>query len=351
MKKALNTSKEEKKGSPVKKSKYIFKSYDEFRISMQENEHTPTIEKINKKNYCTHACESFPLIFKNFYLKIKDHMLLGGEHSVKVSPGFHSPICRSSMIRISSEEKKEIVMASPSFGMFSLFKYHIKRGYMNNELKKENKVLLSHIFSLLFALPILVFISQWLLFLALVINEANNYEGEVCSADGDVANKIMICGISMIYFCRSFFIWDNLTDSLSLKKMNRIDSYTSILDTFQEFSFILFIYLANIWIVYFDTDIQNMILNSLAMEFLMMLDNEFEEYYFKYLPGAAEDIYDNVFVSYEENVELLKDRKKKDKCFCCFSYTMFIPYKLLIISLFLFPFFCLFVTIVGPICK
>ena len=106
--------------------------------------------------------------------------------------------------------KKEIVMASPSFGMFSLFKYHIKRGYQNQELKKENKILLSHIFSLLFALPVLVFIGQWLLFFALIINESNNYGGTICPQEGDLANKLMICGTAIIYFSRSFFMgWIN----------------------------------------------------------------------------------------------------------------------------------------------
>ena len=87
------------------------------------------------------------------------------------------------------------------------------------------------------------------------------------------------------------------------------------------------------------------------MEFLMQLDNEFEELYFRYLPGAADDIYDNVFVSYHENKELLEDRHEKDKCFRCFSGVVYIPYKLLVISIFLFPLFCFFMIFAGPICK
>lgn len=328
---------------------YLFNFDKNLRVKA-DNLERQTFSKVEKKSCCKQVCSSIPLIFTNFYLKMIDHMLLGGEQAIKVSPGFNSPIRRLNS-DITAEEKKEIVMASPSFGMFSLFKYHIKRGYQNQELKKENKILLSHIFSLLFALPILVFIGQWLLFLALIINESKNYEGNICPNEGDLANKLMICGTAIIYFSRSFFLWDGLTDSLNLSKMNKVDSYTAILDTFQEFSFSLVIYGANLWIVFFEYDIQNMILNSLAMEFLMVLDNEFEEFYFKYLPGAAEDIYDNVFVSYHENKALLLDRKENDKCFRCFSCTMFIPYKLLVISLFLFPFFCLFATIGGPICK
>jgi len=304
---------------------------------------------VQKKGWCYHVCQAVPLVCKNFKLKMLDHLLLGGEHSKKVSPGFYSPV--KSKESCTSEEKKEIVMASPSFGMFSLFKYHLKRGYLNKELKKHNKIYCSHIFSLILALPILVFIAQWLLYGSLMLHEIKNYKGTICSNSDTFENKMMISGICLIYFVRSFFLWDNMTNSLSLKKMNRVDNITAILDTFQEFSFTLFVYGANIWVVFVEQDIQNMILNSLAMEFLMMLDNEFEELYFRYMPGTAEDIYDNVFVSYDENKVLLSDRQKKDVCFKCFSYAVFVPYKLLVITMFLFPFFCFFMVFAGPICK
>jgi hypothetical protein len=83
----------------------------------------------------------------------------------------------------------------------------------------------------------------------------------------------------------------------------------------------------------------------------MVIDNEFEELYFKYLPGTAEDVYDNVFVSYNENKDLLEERLEKDKCFRCFSCCIFVPYKLLVITIFLFPAFCLFMIFAGAICK
>jgi len=172
----------------------------------------------NKKSYCEHVCEAIPLIFKNFKLKMSDHLLLGGEHIHKVSPGYNSPLKRNYDEEISSDEKKEIVKATPSFGMFSLFKYHIKRGYLNKELKKTNKIFCSHIFSLIFALPILIFMGQWLLYIALILHENKKYSGNICSNNASFENKIMISGISIVYFARSFFIWDNITNSLSLKK-------------------------------------------------------------------------------------------------------------------------------------
>ena len=37
-----------------------------------------------------------------------DHLLLGGEQAIKVSPGFNSPVCRN-YNDLSAEEKKEVV--------------------------------------------------------------------------------------------------------------------------------------------------------------------------------------------------------------------------------------------------
>ena len=48
---------------------------------------------------------------------------------------------------------------------------------------------------------------------------------------------------------------------------------------------------------------------------------------------------------------MLSERRKKDKCFRCFSYFVLIPYKLLVITIFFFPFICLFMMIAGPLCK
>ena len=317
-------------------------------VRVPTNQFTKQIDN-RKKTYCDHVCEAVPLICTNFKMKMSDHLLLGGEHTMKVSPGFHSPCLMDE--ETTPEEKKEIVLASPSFGMFSLFKYHLKYGYLNKELKKSNKIYCSHIFSLVMALPILVFVGQWLLYGALVSHEITTYNGTMCGNEGSIENKMMISGICIIYFVRSFFLWDNITNSLSLKKMNKVNSFTSIIDTFQEFAFTLFVYGANIWVVFVESDIQNMILNSLAMEFLMVLDNEFEELYFRYMPGSAEDIYDNVFVSYAENKLLLEDRQKDDPCFRCFSRVMFVPYKVLVLSIFLFPVFCFFMVFAGPMCK
>jgi hypothetical protein len=315
------------------------------RLSIDTSVLRPIIHK-NSERYLIQTC---PLICKNLKSKLFDHLLLGGEHVEKVSPGFITP--QEYNDEIDSDQKQEIVIADPKFGMFSLFSYHLRKGYKNQELKKTNKVFCSHIFSLIFALPILVYCSQWLLYISLLAHEISVFDGDYCPNKNSVPKKIMMGGIGLVYFVRSFFLWDNLTSRIGLRKMNRVDNIPAIIDSIQEFLFSLMVYGANLWIIFVEDDMQNMILNSLAMEFLMELDNEFEEIYFKYLPGAAEDIYDTIYVDYKENKELLTQRYKHSKCFKCFSYLLFIPCKILVLCTFIFPAFCFFVTVFGPICK
>jgi len=330
------------------KISYSIKVSEEGRpttLDTRQEDFKPLVEKYERRN----IWNSWKLIFKNLRSKLLDHLLMGGEHTKKVSPGFSTPTEWDA--EVEADEKREIVLADPKFGMFSLFSYHVTRGYKNQELKKTNKVFCSHIFSLFLALPLLIFLSQWMLYIGLISHEINAFDGDFCPNKSTVENKLIIAATGIIYFVRSFFIWDNLTSRIGLKKMNSVDNIPAILDTFQEFLFSLIVYGANLWIVFVENDIQNMILNSLAMEFLMQLDNEFQEMYFNYLPGAAEDIYDNIYVSYKENRALLEDRYRESKCFKCFSYSLWVPYKILVLATFVFPIVCLFMTIAGPICK
>ena len=64
-----------------------------------------------------------------------DHLLLGGEHTQKICDGFSTPIMNDNSI--SSDDKTNIVLADPKFGMFSLFKYHIRKGYLNQEFQRN----------------------------------------------------------------------------------------------------------------------------------------------------------------------------------------------------------------------
>lgn len=295
------------------------------------------------------------LVCNNILAKFKDDLLIGMEHTTRISHNSVLPITESKSELIandlSKEEKLDVVLNDPKFGMFSLFKYHLQRGYLNNELQKSNVVYCAHIFSLYAALPILVFTSQWMMYIALIANENTNFDGNICPNKSEWYHKLLMSGVSMVYFVKSFFLWDNLTKRIKLCKVYPCTDIWVMIDTFQEFVFNIMVYGANLWIIFVESDIQNMILNSIAMEFLMQLDNNFERYYFKYLPGAGQDIYDNIFVTPHENRQLIKEKMCLSRYFRILVYLTYFPFKIIILTLAFFPILSFFMIFFGPVCK
>lgn len=294
---------------------------------------------------------NFVFLCSHIHAKMQDDLLLGTEHQKKIIPGCKTPSplrTETDEHLLSVEEKKAIIIDDPKFGMFSLFKYHLKKGHKNDVLKQKNTMYCSHIFSSLTALPILIFIAQWTIWIAIIADQNAQFDGELCPNKAPWTHKLLMFSISLIYFVKSFFLWDNLTDRTKLNRMTpSIDSWV-LIDTLQEYGFNLLVYGANLWIIYVTDDPLDMVMNSLAMEFVMNFDNEFETMYFDNLPEVAEEIYDDEFVTYRDNMMMLNN---KSKCFNIMRYVVYMPFKILVISLFLFPIFCAWVAIVAPICK
>ena len=252
---------------------------------------------------------------------------------------------------ISIEEKIELVLSDPKFGMFSLFAYHVTSGRHNDAIKRRNTVFCSHIFSLVLALPILVFVTQWLMYFAMVAYLNRSYHAGICPNTARWEEKLLMVAISLFYFIKSFFLWDNIVDRTHRKKMIPSTSYIVMMDTFQEFGFNLMVYLTNLWVIFAEEDFMDMFFNIIAMEFLMEMDNEFQRAYFTYLPGVAVDIYDNMFVTYRENVLMVQQKTHDSWRFRCCKCATCVPFKLLIIMFMLLPFICFFMIFFGAICK
>lgn len=249
------------------------------------------------------------------------------------------------------DEKTEEVLRDPKFGMFSLFYYHWTKGHQNMAMKKRNTVYCSHIFSLLFALPVLVFVTQWIMYIALVSHQIRTYNGGICPNRAFGEEKLMMSAVAIFYFIKSFFLWDNIVDRTHRKKMIPSTSYIVMLDTFQEFGFNLLVYLTNLWVIFTDDDFLNMFFNTLAMEFLMEMDNEFERAYFSYLPGVAVDIYDNMFVTYRENIVMVAQKTHASNAFRICRKCTWLPFKILMFLFMSLPVICFVFIFYGGVCK
>lgn len=241
------------------------------------------------------------------------------------------------------DEKRESVLNDPKFGMFSLMQYTTNK-------YRSGGMYCSKLFTPVCALPILVFLAQWLMFIAIAVHQYRLYENGACPQTAATESKILMLAISMIYFTNSFFLWDDIVDRTHCRKMIPAVSVVVLMDSFQEFSFSLFVYVINLLIILVTDDITDMLFNCLALEFVMSLDNEFERMYFKFNPEDAADIYDNLFVHKNENVKLVQEHMKSTS-YCICRYIIWLPFKILTLMFVLLPLFCIAMMFVGTFCK
>ena len=192
---------------------------------------------------------------------------------------------------LTPEEKLECVLNDPKFGMWSMMKYMFERG-VGREC--------SHVFGRQFYLPVLIFAAQWLMFASIVIHHMRL---NLHCSNSTVEHKLLMVSVAMVYFVHSFFVYDDIRDRSNQRRVASSGSLTVVFGAFQEHAFNLFVHIANLWIVFVSDDLFGALFNSLALEFLMNLDNEYERMYFKYSLEEAVFIYDHIFVTPEESHE------------------------------------------------
>lgn len=240
---------------------------------------------------------------------------------------------------LTPEEKMDCVLNDPKWGMWSMMHFMLHRS-VGGEC--------SHVFGRQFYLPVFIFFAQWMMFAAIVIH--NVHMNITCDSKG-IEHKMLMVSVAMVYFVHSFFVYDAIRDRSSQRKVASSGSYTVVFDAFQEHSFNLFVHIANLWIVFVSDDLLDALFNSLALEFLMNLDNEYERMYFKYSLEEAVYIYDHVFVTPEESHREVVEKCRTSCMYQFIRQVTFIPFKLLGLGFSLLPIYCFGMVVLGIICK
>ena len=254
------------------------------------------------------------------------------QHEVRIQPEYVK-----SQPSLSDEEKRDIVLRDSRFGMCSLTRYI---------LKKETKGECSQTFARHFLLPLFVFVAQWLMLIAIVMSD---HDIKPCGG-GTLAQKLLMVSIAMIYFVHSFFVY---ADAHMQPKYKVVSSASVIvtLDTFQEHVFTLFVQVTNLYLVYINPTLLDALFNSLALEFLMNLDNEYERIYFEHNLEEAVDIYDNLFVTVDQCYRDTEERAQRSCMFRWFKYLMWLPFKCISVGFIFLPIYCFAMIGVGALCK
>jgi hypothetical protein len=255
-------------------------------------------------------------------------------HEVRIQPEHVAKV----LLEISAEEKRDAVLRDSRFGMCSLTRYILK--------KKETGHECSQAFARHFLLPIFVFVAQWLMLVAIVIGD---HDDKPCGG-GTLPQKLLMVSIAMIYFVHSFFVYSNAHAQPKTKVMSSA-SVIVTLDTCQEHVFTLFVQIANLYLVYITPDLIDALFNSLALEFLMNLDNEYERIYFEHNLREAVDIYDNLFVTVDQCCKDTEERTRTSCKFRWFKHFMWLPFKCISLGFILLPIYCFMMIGIGALCK
>lgn len=257
------------------------------------------------------------------------------------------------------EALRNVLLASHTFGLFNIF--------------------MTHPPGIVKILPLIVLLIQVVVPLSLFVEEYKNYDGGLCPGTADVSMRLLMGGVASLYFVRSTMTYmtkllqfcagcvnlEYYKETLSPDLRKEIDDCRasgvihSVLndygqvDDFMEIVYEGMITLLNLWLVFVADEALDIVLNSIAMEFLAKIDNEFKDQYFKFSARAVSAILKqglhkkpSVFSRrYNADGKLMLCRQLTLGCICS------ILQSLNFLALFVIPGASLVMTIYGPICK
>ena len=106
------------------------------------------------------------------------------------------------------------------------------------------------------------------------------------------------------------------------------------------------IFAINLFIIYIESDSVNLVLNTLALEWVSSLDNDFEQLLYDQTPSLAVYIYDNVFV----DAKVVR-RQRTSRCSRCIMRALQLIHMNLQLAYIALPLAVLFALVAGGICK
>ena len=165
-------------------------------------------------------------------------------------------------------------------------------------------------------LPLLLLFAQFAIPITLFLSQFDSYEGGYCPNVGTIYEKILMFSIAIMYTARSALVftakyesWDSLQflrsstcmpvqakQILSVGEnklpMSILNQWGQV-DDFMNVQYEGSLYLLNLWLVFISHSAMDMVINSLAMEMVMKLDDEFKKNYFKAQGQATMYVYEN----------------------------------------------------------
>jgi len=144
-----------------------------------------------------------------------------------------------------------------------------------------------------FLLSLVLFV-QLVVPACIVYSEGKNYDQGICPSNAEIEDRIIAFSIGAIYVARLTFIMankimgDTSDADLPLRREWQDPGpllYNVLADRFMDVAYEGAVYILNLWLVFSETsDPINMIWNSLALEFILQLDDEVKGLYLSVYP-------------------------------------------------------------------
>ena len=198
-------------------------------------------------------------------------------------------------------------------------------------------------------LPLIVFIGQWTMFVAVVHHNLIT-SAPICAGSAP-ETKLLFISVCLVYFAQSVQLLDNLRrrDAKRVKTTPEA-SYTIMGDRLHEHTFTLVIQVTNLFIVYSTESVYDAMFNCLAMSFLSQLENDFQKQYYDNRVEEAANVYDTVFVTHRENARKML-RRRKSACFRSVHAVASVVFTMTLTGYALMPLFAASMLVVGVLCK
>jgi hypothetical protein len=190
---------------------------------------------------------------------------------------------------------------------------------------------------------------------------------------GSNSEKLTMLAIAMCYFVRSFLTFayklftverncyayfnpDVIKDNPLLREEIEIEQKLELVttdlnvygqvDDFMNVGYEGLLFLLNLWLVFVSNNVQNMIFNALVVEFIMKVDDEYKEYYFKTNASAI-----TVILKKGRHIPKGDAQVSNFKLSVVASVVCVFTGPLNGLSYFSVPFLCMVMCVYGPICK
>lgn len=187
--------------------------------------------------------------------------------------------CEDQIITEHEQEWVEYIRNDADIGIITLAKYH----------HSENFYLMYYFKGML----IVMIIAQWLIPIILTFKATKSYMNlgwGMCPNNAPAPTRVQTFAIGLVYTSKiSFLVAKKLKDMHCSPLLNETRSGGKIqifvaMDRFMYLFYEVLVYLVNMWIVFLTLDPLDIVFNSLAIEFVVILDDEIKNMYIALFP-------------------------------------------------------------------